>query len=53
MSTFTAARRENTETFYSPPGALIMLGFAGLVLDTVWHTNDGLEETGWTVDEGW
>jgi len=45
MTTFTAARRENFETFYSPPGAP--------VLDNVWHTNVGLDEMGWTTDESW
>lgn len=29
-------------------GGLAMLGFAGLVLDNFWHSNFGLDETGWS-----
>lgn len=45
------------------PGALViaagglgMLGFAGLVLDTYWHTTFGLDETAWSMPHamlGW
>lgn len=37
-------------------GGLAMLGFAGLVLDNYWHTNFGLDETGWSTPHamlGW
>ncbi len=30
-------------------GGLLMLGFAGLVLDNAWHTRFGLDETGWST----
>ena len=35
---------------------LVMLGFAGLVLDNIWHTLFGLSETGWSFPHamiGW
>lgn len=37
-------------------GSLVMLGFAGLVLDNFWHTFFGLNETGWSFPHamiGW
>ena len=48
---------------FEVPGALVitgsglaMLGFAGLVLDNLWHSNFGLDETAWTTPHamlGW
>ncbi len=35
---------------------LVLLGFAGLVLDNAWHTRFGLDETGWSMPHamiGW
>jgi len=35
---------------------LVLLGFAGLVLDNAWHTRFGLDETGWSTPHamiGW
>lgn len=37
---------------YSPlillTGGFVMQGFAGLVFDNIWHSNFGLDETGWS-----
>jgi hypothetical protein len=48
---------------FEVPGALfifsagfVTLGFAGLALDNLWHTNFGLDETGWSAPHamiGW
>ncbi|MFZ4814332.1 MAG: hypothetical protein ACOYL5_07345 [Phototrophicaceae bacterium] len=35
---------------------IVLLGFAGLVLDNLWHTNFGLDETNWSMPHamiGW
>jgi hypothetical protein len=37
-------------------GGFVLLGFAGLVLDNFWHSNFGLDETGWSAPHamiGW
>jgi hypothetical protein len=37
-------------------GAMVMLGFAGAVLDNIWHSNFGLDETAWSFPHamiGW
>jgi hypothetical protein len=37
-------------------GGFVSLGFAGIVLDNLWHTNFGLDETGWSTPHamiGW